>query len=58
MHGMKRPASWRAAVKKMKFVPFLLREFIGWILAIGFLPRGRLVSLGLGEKAIVCVAPR
>src|SRR5439155_7636184 len=38
MHGMSVPPSIEGKEKKMKFMPnFLLRDLIGWILAIGAL---------------------
>src|SRR6266705_941286 len=54
MHGMSVPPSLAAeSVKKMKFVPnFLLRDLIGWILAIGVLAAlAALFPWELGEKA-------
>jgi len=54
LHGMSVPPSLaEKAVKKMKFVPnFLLRDLIGWILAIGVLAAlAALFPWELGEKA-------
>jgi len=54
LHGMSVPPSLaEQAVKKMKFVPnFLLRDLIGWILAIGVLAAlAALFPWELGEKA-------
>lgn len=54
LHGMSVPPSVKAeSVKKMKFVPnFLLRDLIGWILAIGVLAAlAALFPWELGEKA-------
>jgi cytochrome b6 len=54
MHGMSVPPGLAGkAVKKMKFVPnFLLRDLIGWILAIGVLAAlAALFPWELGEKA-------
>src|SRR6266545_7991979 len=54
MHGMSVPPSLAGKpVKKMKFVPnFLLRDLIGWILAIGVLAAlAALFPWELGEKA-------
>src|SRR2546426_1110595 len=54
LHGMSVPPSLAAeSVKKMKFVPnFLLRDLIGWILAIGVLAAlAALFPWELGEKA-------
>lgn len=54
MHGMSVPPGLKAdSVKKMKFVPnFLLRDLIGWILAIGVLAAlAALFPWELGEKA-------
>jgi cytochrome b6 len=54
LHGMSVPPSLKAeSVKKMKFVPnFLLRDLIGWILAIGVLAAlAALFPWELGEKA-------
>src|SRR6266480_1265950 len=54
MHGMSVPPSLgKQPVKKMKFVPnFLLRDLIGWILAIGVLAAlAALFPWELGEKA-------
>ena len=53
-HGMSVPPSLAGQpVKKMKFVPnFLLRDLIGWILAIGVLAAlAALFPWELGEKA-------
>ena len=54
LHGMSVPPSLKGqSVKKMKFVPnFLLRDLIGWILAIGVLAAlAALFPWELGEKA-------
>ena len=54
LHGMSVPPSLQSQnVKKMKFVPnFLLRDLIGWILAIGVLAAlAALFPWELGEKA-------
>jgi len=54
MHGMSVPPGVKSeTVKKMKFVPnFLLRDLIGWILAIGVLAAlAALFPWELGEKA-------
>ena len=54
LHGMSVPPSLaEQSVKKMKFVPnFLLRDLIGWILAIGVLAAlAALFPWELGEKA-------
>jgi quinol-cytochrome oxidoreductase complex cytochrome b subunit len=54
LHGMSVPPSLTGRpVKKMKFVPnFLLRDLIGWILAIGVLAAlAALFPWELGEKA-------
>jgi cytochrome b6 len=54
LHGMSVPPSVaEKSVKKMKFVPnFLLRDLIGWILAIGVLAAlAALFPWELGEKA-------
>jgi len=54
MHGMSVPPGTEgSAVKKMKFVPnFLLRDLIGWILAIGMLAAlAAIFPWELGEKA-------
>lgn len=54
MHGMSVPPNLAGEpVKKMKFVPnFLLRDLIGWILAIGVLAAlAALFPWELGEKA-------
>jgi cytochrome b6 len=54
LHGMSVPPSLSGRpVKKMKFVPnFLLRDLIGWILAIGVLAAlAALFPWELGEKA-------
>lgn len=54
LHGMSVPAGTDAAkVKKMKFIPnFMLRDLIGWILAIGVLAAlAALFPWELGEKA-------
>ena len=54
LHGMSVPPSLaKENVKKMKFVPnFLLRDLIGWILAIGVLAAlAALFPWELGEKA-------
>jgi cytochrome b6 len=54
LHGMSVPASLKAQnVRKMKFIPnFLLRDLIGWILAIGVLAAlAALFPWELGEKA-------
>src|SRR5678816_207864 len=54
LHGMSVPPSLSGQpVKKMKFVPnFLLRDLIGWILAIGVLAAlAALFPWELGEKA-------
>jgi cytochrome b6 len=54
MHGMSVPPGVaKESVKKMKFVPnFLLRDLIGWILAIGVLAAlAALFPWELGEKA-------
>jgi cytochrome b6 len=54
LHGMSVPPNMKAeSVKKMKFVPnFLLRDLIGWILAIGVLAAlAALFPWELGEKA-------
>ncbi len=54
LHGMSVPPGLaRQPVKKMKFVPnFLLRDLIGWILAIGVLAAlAALFPWELGEKA-------
>ncbi|HEY3025595.1 MAG TPA: cytochrome bc complex cytochrome b subunit [Pyrinomonadaceae bacterium] len=54
LHGMSVPPRLRGQpVKKMKFVPnFLLRDLIGWILAIGVLAAlAALFPTELGEKA-------
>ena len=54
LHGMSVPPKLIGQpVKKMKFVPnFLLRDLIGWILAIGVLAAlGRSVPLGAGRKS-------
>lgn len=54
MHGMSVPPGVKAEkLKKMKFVPnFLLRDLIGWILAIGVLAAlAALFPWELGEKA-------
>ena len=54
LHGMSVPPSLQGKpVKKMKFVPnFLLRDLIGWILAIGVLAAlAALFPWELGEKA-------
>jgi len=54
LHGMSVPPNLKAeSVKKMKFVPnFLLRDLIGWILAIGVLAAlAALFPWELGEKA-------
>jgi quinol-cytochrome oxidoreductase complex cytochrome b subunit len=54
LHGMSVPASLQKQdVKKMKFIPnFLLRDLIGWILAIGVLAAlAAIFPWELGEKA-------
>lgn len=54
LHGMSVPSSLKAQdVRKMKFIPnFLLRDLIGWILAIGVLAAlAALFPWELGEKA-------
>ncbi|HSE15523.1 MAG TPA: cytochrome bc complex cytochrome b subunit [Pyrinomonadaceae bacterium] len=54
LHGMSVPPSLKDQnVKKMKFIPnFLLRDLIGWILAIGVLAAlAALFPWELGEKA-------
>jgi len=54
LHGMSVPPGLKEqSVKKMKFVPnFLLRDLIGWILAIGVLAAlAALFPWELGEKA-------
>jgi cytochrome b6 len=54
LHGMSVPPSLNGtSVKKMKFIPnFLLRDLIGWILAIGVLAAlAALFPWELGEKA-------
>ena len=54
LHGMSVPPSMAGQpVKKMKFIPnFLLRDLIGWILAIGVLAAlAALFPWELGEKA-------
>ena len=54
MHGMSVPPGTEPSqVKKMKFVPnFLLRDLIGWILAIGMLAAlAAMFPWELGEKA-------
>ena len=54
LHGMSVPPSLNpTSVKKMKFIPnFLLRDLIGWILAIGVLAAlAALFPWELGEKA-------
>jgi cytochrome b6 len=54
MHGMSVPPSLKDQnVRKMKFIPnFLLRDLIGWILAIGVLAAlAALFPWELGEKA-------
>jgi cytochrome b6 len=54
LHGMSVPPGLKPeSVKKMKFVPnFLLRDLIGWILAIGVLAAlAALFPWELGEKA-------
>jgi cytochrome b6 len=54
MHGMSVPPGTEPSqVKKMKFVPnFLLRDLIGWILAIGMLAAlAAIFPWELGEKA-------
>jgi cytochrome b6 len=54
LHGMSVPPKYEGTnVKKMKFVPnFLLRDLIGWILAIGVLAAlAALFPWDLGEKA-------
>ena len=54
MHGMSVPPNTESEkVKKMKFVPnFLLRDLIGWILAIGMLAAlAAIFPWELGEKA-------
>jgi cytochrome b6 len=54
LHGMSVPPKYEGTnVKKMKFVPnFLLRDLIGWILAIGVLAAlAALFPWELGEKA-------
>lgn len=54
LHGMSVPPSLQKEnVKKMKFIPnFLLRDLIGWILAIGVLAAlAALFPWELGEKA-------
>lgn len=54
LHGMSVPPSLRKQnVRKMKFIPnFLLRDLIGWILAIGVLAAlAALFPWELGEKA-------
>jgi cytochrome b6 len=54
LHGMSVPPSLKAEnVRKMKFIPnFLLRDLIGWILAIGVLAAlAALFPWELGEKA-------
>jgi quinol-cytochrome oxidoreductase complex cytochrome b subunit len=54
MHGMSVPPSLQKEnVRKMKFIPnFLLRDLIGWILAIGVLAAlAALFPWELGEKA-------
>jgi cytochrome b6 len=54
LHGMSVPPSLRGqTVRKMKFIPnFLLRDLIGWILAIGVLAAlAALFPWELGEKA-------
>lgn len=54
MHGMSVPPGFEGAeVKKMKFVPnFLLRDLIGWILAIGVLAAlAAIFPWELGHKA-------
>jgi cytochrome b6 len=54
MHGMSVPPGFEGEkVKKMKFVPnFLLRDLIGWILAIGVLAAlAALFPWELGQKA-------
>lgn len=54
LHGMSVPQSYEGkSVKKMKFLPnFLLRDLIGWILAVGVLAAlAALFPWELGEKA-------
>ena len=54
MHGMSVPEKYEGQItKKMKFVPnFILRDLIGWILAIGALAAlAALFPWELGEKA-------
>jgi cytochrome b6 len=54
LHGMSVPPSLKSEnVRKMKFIPnFLLRDLIGWILAIGVLAAlAALFPWELGEKA-------
>ena len=54
LHGMSVPAGTdKKEVKKMKFIPnFMLRDLIGWILAIGVLAAlAALFPWELGEKA-------
>ena len=54
MHGMSVPSKYEGQnVRKMKFVPnFLMRDLIGWILAIGALAAlAALFPSELGEKA-------
>src|SRR5712692_1266353 len=54
MHGMSVPSKYEGQnVRKMKFVPnFLMRDLIGWILAIGALAAlAALFPWELGEKA-------
>jgi cytochrome b6 len=54
LHGMSVPPSLKnQSVRKMKFIPnFLLRDLIGWILAIGVLAAlAALFPWELGEKA-------
>src|SRR5215217_5038035 len=54
LHGMSVPPALKAEnVRKMKFIPnFLLRDLIGWILAIGVLAAlAALFPWELGEKA-------
>ena len=53
LHGMHVPAKYEHTYRKMKFFPnFILRDLIGWILAIGVLAvLAALFPWELGEKA-------
>src|SRR5436190_20319287 len=53
LHGMHVPAKYESSYRRMKFFPnFVLRDLIGWILAIGVLAAlAALFPWELGEKA-------